>query len=70
MQAIDVSSVDFSNCSNINCDYTEFFELEITDKFLRKSLTTGIRMNLISKNNTDKLDLSVSYLMGYLKIVK
>jgi hypothetical protein len=70
MQAIDVSSVDFSNCSNINCDYTEFFELEITDKFLRKSLTTGIRMNLISKNNTDKLDLSVAYLMGYLKIVK
>ena len=50
MQAIDVSSVDFSNCSNINCDYTEFFELEISDKFLRDSLSTGIRMNLISKN--------------------
>ena len=69
-QAINVSSVNFSNCSNINCDYTEFFELEITDKLLRKSLTTGIRMNLISKNNTDKLDLSVAYLMGYLKVVK
>ena len=70
MQAIDVSSVDFSNCSNTKCDYTEFFELEISDKFLRDSLRTGIRMNLISKNNTDKLDLSVAYLMGYLKVVK
>jgi hypothetical protein len=70
MQAINVSSVNFSNCSNINCDFTELFELEISDKFLRDSIKTGIRMNLISKNNTDKLDLSVAYLMGYLKIVK
>jgi hypothetical protein len=70
MQAINVSSVNFSNCSSINCDYTELFELEISDKFLRDSIKTGIRMNLISKNNTDKLDLSVAYLMGYLKVVK
>ena len=70
MQAINVSSVNFSNCSNINCDFTELFELEISDKFLRDSIKTGIRMNLISKNNTDKLDLSVAYLMGYLKVVK
>ena len=46
--------VGFLNADDIFYDYNSV--KEIVDAF--------------SKNNTDKLDLSVAYLMGYLKVVK
>jgi hypothetical protein len=70
MQDISVSSTNFYNCSSNRCDYTEVFELDISDKLLRDSISKGLTMKLISKKETDNIKLPAAYLMGYLKIVK
>ena len=70
IQLIGESSVSFSNCSNTNCNYTEVFEIDLSDKLLRDSIQKGLRMELISNKKTDKLNLSVAYLMGYFNVVQ
>jgi hypothetical protein len=68
MQIISVSSLNFSNCTANNCDYSEVFELDLSNKLLKNSINKGLTMNLISNNESEKINLPVSYLMGYLGI--
>jgi hypothetical protein len=70
LQKISDSSLNFDNCSSSSCDYIESFELNLSDEILRNSINKGLTIKLISKNDTDKVNISVAYLMGYLKVAK
>ena len=68
LQKISGTSLNFANCSSSSCDYIESFELDISDEALKNSIKKGLTISLISSGDKDKINISVAYLMGYLKV--
>jgi len=67
---IKTSSAIGSNCSNNSCDYQEVFEVDLTDEFLRKTITDGFSMRLISEKKSNSIEIPKAYLMGYLQVAQ
>lgn len=67
---INLISSSASNCASSVCKYKEIIEVDLSEDFLIKSLDTGFSIRFYSKNISNKLNISKSYLMGYLSVVK
>ena len=69
-QEINFVSSSAANCSSSSCDYKEVMELSLSDNFLRKASNTGFKMKFNAKRKSNKVNVSKSYLMGYLKVAQ
>ena len=69
MMDIKVLSVSASECTSNSCKYNEVVEIELSDEFIRNSLSSGFTMRFYSKNKSNKVSISKAYLMGYLRVL-
>ena len=69
-QEINFVSSSAANCSSSSCDYKELMELSLSDNFLRKTSNTGFKMQFNAKRKSNKINVSKSYLMWYLKVAQ
>jgi len=69
-QEINVVSSSAANCSTSSCDFKEVMELSLSNDFLRKASNTGFKMKFNANRKSNKINVSKSYLMGYLKIAQ
>ena len=67
---IKTSSARGSNCKNNSCDYQEVFVVDLSDEFLRKTITDGFSMRLISEKKSNSIEIPKAYLMGYLQVAQ
>ena len=67
---INVISSTLSNCDINVCEYLEVIELDLSDELLRKSVESGMSIRFNYKSKSNKVKVSTSYLMGYLKVAK
>lgn len=68
MREINQVSAIASNCAADSCKYKEVVELKLSDDFLKKHIDTGFSMRFYSKDESNKVRISKSYLMGYLSV--
>jgi len=66
MIEIILISVNASECTSYSCKYKEVVELELSDEFLKNSIKTGLKIGFYSNTNSNKINISKAYLMGYL----
>ena len=68
LMKIKVISSTAANCDTNVCDYSETIELDLSDELLKKSINSGMSIRYNYKNNSNKVEVSTAYLMGYLKV--
>ena len=68
LMKIKVISSTAANCDFNVCDYSETIELDLSDELLKKSINSGMSIRYNYKNNSNKVEVSTAYLMGYLKV--
>ncbi len=63
-------SANASGCTSSSCNYTEIMDLNLNNDFLRNYMKSGLLLQLYSKKETTKIDISSAYLKAYLMATK